>query len=130
MTEPHFSCPSCGGNHFGRATAKTIDGQVVVLNRVACHDERGVQCQWRGIWPLSEDSPTIDHELAAMRAALSMKGESMSRNYDYLPDDSKRLTDEIARLDRELSEMGDAKGELECLRERLRELAEIGRAHV
>lgn len=49
--EEHFVCPNCGGTHFGRRTAKGDDGQVIVLDDVCCHDEHGVKCKWRGVWP-------------------------------------------------------------------------------
>lgn len=47
-----FSCPSCGGTHFGRAVV-SIDP--VVLSPVfECHDENGEKCKWRGEWPIKK----------------------------------------------------------------------------
>lgn len=41
----HFTCPQCGGSHFG-----TLDFHLEKEQWVRwCHDEFGVGCQWRGL---------------------------------------------------------------------------------
>ena len=39
---PEFTCPACGGKHFGRR----ID-----TDMTHCHDQFEVGCLWRGKWP-------------------------------------------------------------------------------
>ncbi len=48
-----FTCPRCGSHFFGRDTAETDGGEIVVLDTVRCH---GDGCRWRGVWndPLEE----------------------------------------------------------------------------
>lgn len=67
MSEPYFTCPSCGSPYFGRDTAKR-NGVPVSLKTVKCHgsssgpiiygDHLG-QCPWRGVWPV------VDQEAGA-----------------------------------------------------------------
>lgn len=51
--EPHydFTCPRCGGHHFGRDTKADAIG-IVVLDTVRCHNElpNGKPCWWHGPW--------------------------------------------------------------------------------
>lgn len=46
-----FTCPECGGTHFGRDTKSDAQGIVRVLDTVRCHDEHGKGCAWKGEWP-------------------------------------------------------------------------------
>lgn len=70
MDEHYFTCPRCGGHHFGRDTAPGG----VLLDTVACHNASDGQsflalddwlaagkpkqkaCGWRGVWPVEEVS--------------------------------------------------------------------------
>ena len=49
--EPYFTCPDCGGHHFGRVTAASKDGETIVTSKVSCHDQHRVNCRWVGEWP-------------------------------------------------------------------------------
>lgn len=67
MTADYFTCPLCGGHHFGRRTVLSVEHGIVATDRVDCHDQRSVGCRWSGRWPLTDKSPKIYHELAEMR---------------------------------------------------------------
>ena len=41
--EPAFSCPACGGKHFGRDIGDSPT--------VKCHDQLKIGCEWHGAWP-------------------------------------------------------------------------------
>ena len=47
MTFTKFTCPKCGGDHFGRDIARDKSGAIVILTTVRCH---AGGCGWRGEW--------------------------------------------------------------------------------
>ena len=69
--EHYFTCPQCGGHHFGRDITSDLDG----ADTVQCHNRvdgqpfiddlkdwidagkpRQKACGWRGVWPVKETS--------------------------------------------------------------------------
>lgn len=90
--EPDFVCPHCGGRYFGRQTAKTVDGEIVLLESVWCNDQREVGCRWRGVWPMGKGSRKIDLEIAELRRQL----EERARERDEALDNAAALRDVFA----------------------------------
>lgn len=80
---PDFACPHCGGRHFGRSIAKTIDGEIVMPETASCLDERAVGCRWRGAWPTGEGSRKIDWEIAGLRSELRRQLTEAWMRLDY-----------------------------------------------
>src|SRR4051812_33417428 len=42
-----FTCPKCGGHHFGSASQPKGEKDWIILSR-QCHDEHGIGCRWSG----------------------------------------------------------------------------------
>jgi hypothetical protein len=46
ITGQEFTCPKCGGHHFGSVTEKRDDGSTWKTHEV-CHDQKDVGCRYR-----------------------------------------------------------------------------------
>lgn len=90
-----FSCPQCGGCHFGTQNALT-DLKDRVLE---CHDQCGIGCKWKG--PYNDGIVDRDTALARMEAALSRQSNALYN----LQREAKDLKATIARLEGEVENL-------------------------
>lgn len=84
--ESQFTCPNCGGAHFGRIIKQIRP--VLIFGDVDCHDQFQIGCRWSGPWPKGKGGENIaaatNHALQQKLDALAAENERLKAIVDPL----------------------------------------------
>ncbi len=72
-----FTCPNCGGHHFGSHSQQTPDKKEWIILSRQCHDEYGLGYRWEGSdVECMADEDTLPEEIEATRRLNDLRSAS------------------------------------------------------